>query len=76
MSTRFVVALAALLAVGPAVRAEERPRLDDFGDPLPERAVARIGTVRLRQPSQVREGVGFGRALSEDLLCCAGVDEG
>jgi WD40 repeat protein len=42
-----------LLAVGAAPTAEAAPRLDAFGDPLPERAVARIGTVRLRQGSPV-----------------------
>jgi WD40 repeat protein len=42
-----------VLAVGAASAAEAGPRLDASGDPLPERAVARIGTLRLRQPSRI-----------------------
>lgn len=35
-----------------------RPRLDRFGDPLPPGAIARLGTLRLRQ-SGIVEAVGF-----------------
>src|SRR2546427_9716943 len=57
---RFMLRLLVLSALdGPMAAAgadpttEKRPRVDAFGAPLPEGAVARIGTVQLRQPSEV-----------------------
>jgi WD40 repeat protein len=50
---RPLLLVLALLAVGPTPAAAAPPRYDDFGDLLPPGAVARIGTVRLRQSSEV-----------------------
>jgi len=50
--TLFVFAFAGLLVVPPwdvARGQPAKPRLDNFGDPLPKHALARLGTTRLRQ---------------------------
>jgi WD40 repeat protein len=44
---------ALLLACGVSVESAE-PKLDRFGDPLPEGAIARLGSLRLRHKSSVR----------------------
>jgi RNA polymerase sigma factor (sigma-70 family) len=40
-------------AAAPAVKADEQVRLDRHGEPLPEGANARLGTVRLRHPDGI-----------------------
>jgi WD40 repeat protein len=70
------LALAFLLALRPPMAGEEKgkARVDLFGDPLPEGALARLGTLRLRQEAPIRalaftpDGKslitgGFGRGL-------------
>jgi WD40 repeat protein len=49
--------------------AESKPRTDRFGDPLPDGAVARLGTVRWRYPQPV-EVVQF--LDGKQLLACCG----
>src|SRR5262245_61938235 len=44
--TRVIIVF--LFCVAPLCAAE--PRVDQYGDPLPEGAIARMGTMRLRHP--------------------------
>lgn len=54
-------------------RQEEKPRMDRYGDPLPEGALARLGTVRFRQGFMTRL-VAF--SPNGTLVACAGVGRG
>jgi hypothetical protein len=57
MVVRLFVLLGALLTPLPSAAQPPKPRLDAYGDPLPEGAVARLGTVRLMHPAGVASSV-------------------
>src|SRR4051794_24178323 len=84
----LLLALLAILSAAAAPPAKSPRRLDVNGDPLPERAVARLGTVRFQPPDTVGDA-GRGRrgwhgyvatvALSPDgktLAAATGGDQG
>src|SRR5262245_15300046 len=45
----FVSLLSALVLLSDSRADEPKPKLDQHGDPLPDQAVARLGTIRFRQ---------------------------
>ena len=55
-----------------AAAAEPKPHVDLYGDPLPPGAIARLGTIRLRQRTGVT-GIGF--SANGRLIASCGIDQ-
>jgi RNA polymerase sigma factor (sigma-70 family) len=57
----------------PRPPADERPRADRYGDPLPDGAVARLGTVRFRQEGWTQGALAF---LADGKTLVSATDQG
>ncbi len=67
---------------GKAQAAERQPTTDRYGDPLPEGAIARLGTMRFRHPGWLRtvayapDGKTLVSTAENDSLCLWNADDG